>query len=136
MSEQKYYVFQKSLDGKKIVSQLVRCKFMSENAEFVPVIQTESGRYENSFSEFTKIDLENIRLGVLLKIDRVKTFDVDLLSSSIDEIERVLIGNKSDEVNAVYLKNAIRFIKTYINGIEENKEWINPLIELVPVEEE
>ena len=48
-------------------------------------------------------------------------FDVDLLSSSIDEIERVLIGNKSDEVNTIYLKNAIRFIKTYINGIEENK---------------
>ena len=62
-------------------------------------------------------------------------FDVDLLSSSIDEIERVLIGNKSDEVNAVYLKNAIRFIKTHINGMEENKEWINQIIELVPVDE-
>ena len=53
MSEQKYYVFQKSLYGKKIVFQLVRCKFMSRDAKFVQ-IKTKSGRYENSFSEFTK----------------------------------------------------------------------------------
>lgn len=73
----------------------------------------------------------------LVVVPRIGTdyFDVDLLSSSIDEIERVLIGNKSDEVNAVYLKNAIRFIKTHINGMEENKEWINQIIELVPVDE-
>lgn len=73
----------------------------------------------------------------LVEVPRIGTdyFDVDLLSSSIDEIERVLIGNKSDEVNAVYLKNAIRFIKTHINGMEENKEWINQIIELVPVDE-
>lgn len=48
MSEQKYYVFQKSVDGKKIVFQLVRCKFMSRDAKFVQ-IKTKSGRYENSF---------------------------------------------------------------------------------------
>ena len=67
MSEQKYYVFQKSLDCKKIVSQLVRCKFMSENAEFVPVIQSESGRYENSFSEFSKSELSKIMDGALYR---------------------------------------------------------------------
>ena len=67
MSEQKYYVFQKSLDGKEIVSQLVRLKFMSENAEFVPVIQYESGRYENSFSEFSKSELSKIMDGALYR---------------------------------------------------------------------
>lgn len=94
MSEQKYYVFQKSVDGKKIVSQLVRCKFMSENAEFVPVIQSESGRYENSFSEFTKSELPKIMDGALM-------------SGHEKNIYCVLLGCE---------------------------EWINPLIELVPVE--
>lgn len=96
MSEQKYYVFQKSVDGKKIVSQLVRCKFMSENTEFVPVIKSESGRYENSFSEFTKIELAKIKNGALYR------------------------GHEKN-------------IYCVLLGCEE---WINPLIELVPVEDD
>jgi len=96
MSEQKYYVFQKSLDGKKIVSQLVRCKFMSENAEFVPVIHSESGRYENSFSKFTKIELEKMMDGALYK-----------------------------RADWVMDDKTCRWLY----------EWINPLIELVPIYE-
>lgn len=90
MSEQKYYVFQKSVDGKERVSQLVRCKFMSENAEFMPVSKSKSCRYENSFSEFTKIDLTKISDGALY--------------------QEPFLGE---------------------TGIQP--EWINPLIELVPV---
>ena len=107
MSEQKYYVFQKSVDGKKIVSQLVRCKFMSENAEFVPVIQSESGRYENSFSEFTKIELAKIGNSALYK--------------------------RADYCEFMELpQDWVMNDKTY----KWLCEWINPLIELVPVEEE
>ena len=91
MSEQKYYVFQKSVDGKKIVSQLVRCKFMGENAKFVPLSNSKSGRYENSFSELTKIELAKMGNGALYR--------------------QPFLGE---------------------TGIQP--EWINPLIELVPVE--
>ena len=112
MSEQKYYVFQKSVDGKKIVSQLVRCKFMSENAEFVPVIQSESGRYENSFSEFTKKELSEMMDGALYKeMKDVVEYRTDTL------IESNTGWSFTDEI---------------IGDIE----WINLLIELVPVEEE
>ena len=93
MSEQKYYVFQKSLDGKKIVSQLVRYKLMSVDAKFVSVSRNKSGRYENSFSEFTKIELAKIGNGALYR--------------------QPFLGE---------------------TGIQ--LEWINPLIELVKIEEE
>lgn len=36
------------------------------------------------------------------------------LEAAIDEIERVLIGNKSRDVEEVYLNNAIRFIKEHL----------------------
>ena len=91
MSEQKYYVFQKSVDGKEIVSQLVRFKFMGENAKFMPVSKSKSCRYENSFSEFTKIELAKIGNGALYR-------------------------------------------KPFLGETGIQPEWINPLIELVPVE--
>ncbi len=91
MSEQKYYVFQKSLDGKKIVSQLVRYKFMSRYVKFVP-IKTKSGRYENSFSKFTKSELAEIMDGALYR-------------------------------------------KPFLGETGIQPEWINPLIELVHVED-
>ena len=72
MSEQKYYVFQKSLDGKKIVSQLVRYKLTSEGGKFVSVSKSKSGRYENSFSEFTKSELAKIGNGALYSVDDIK----------------------------------------------------------------
>ena len=93
MSEQKYYVFQKSLVGKKIVSQLVRCKLMSEGGKFVSVSRNKSGRYENRFSEFTKSELAKIMDGALYR-------------------------------------------KPFLGETGIQPEWINPLIELVPVEEE
>ena len=92
MSEQKYYVFQKSVDGKEIVSQLVRFKFMGENAKFMPVSKSKNCRYENSFSEFTKIELAKIGNGALYR--------------------EPFLGE---------------------TGIQP--EWINPLIELVPIYE-
>ena len=105
MSEQKYYVFQKSLDGKKIVSQLVRYKLMNEGAKFVSVSRNKSGRYENSFSEFTKIELAKIGNGALY----TQTLSKDCMTP-----------------DHVY----------YVSGEEIVSEWINPLIELVKIEEE
>lgn len=105
MSEQKYYVFQKSLDGKKIVSQLVRYKLMSEDAKFVSVSRNKIGRYENRFSEFTKSELAEIMDGSLY----TQTLSKDCMTP-----------------DHVY----------YGSGEEIVSEWINPLIELVPVEEE
>ncbi len=93
MSEQKYYVFQKSLVGKKIVSQLVRYKLMSEDAKFVSVSRNKSGRYENRFSEFTKSELAKIMDGALYR-------------------------------------------KPFLGETGIQPEWINPLIELVPVEDD
>ena len=105
MSEQKYYVFQKSVDGKEIVSQLVRFKFMGENAKFMPVSKSKSCRYENSFSEFTKIELAKIGNGALY----TQTLSKDCMTP-----------------DHVY----------YGSGEEIVSEWINPLIELVPVEDD
>ena len=105
MSEQKYYVFQKSLDGKKIVSQLVRYKLMNEGAKFVSVSRNKSGRYENSFSEFTKIELAKIMDGAVY----TQTLSKDCMTP-----------------DHVY----------YGSGEEIVSEWINPLIELIQVEEE
>ena len=105
MSEQKYYVFQKSLVGKKIVSQLVRFKFMGENAKFMPVSKSKSCRYENSFSELTKSELAEIMDGALY----TQTLSKDCMTP-----------------DHVY----------YGSGEEIVSEWTNPLIELIPVEEE
>ena len=93
MSEQKYYVFQKSLDGKKIVSQLVRYKLMNVDAKFVSVSRNKSGRYENRFSEFTKSELAKIMDGALYR-------------------------------------------KPFLGETGIQPEWINPLIELVQIDEE
>ena len=103
MSEQKYYVFQKSLVSKKIVSQLVRYKLTSEGGKFVSVSRNKSGRYENRFSEFTKIELAKIGNGALY---------TQTLSKDCIQPDQVYYGS----------------------GEEIVSEWINPLIELVPVE--
>ena len=107
MSEQKYYVFQKLLDGKKIVSQLVRYKLMSVDAKFVSVSRNKSGRYENRFSEFTKIELAKIGNGALYKrADYCEFMELPPDWVMNDKTDRWLC------------------------------EWINPLIELVPVEDD
>ena len=54
----------------------------------------------------------------------------ELLDSAIDEIERVLLGNKDRSVEEVYLKNAIRFIREFSSQspLNDNKKdlvvWI------------
>lgn len=54
----------------------------------------------------------------------------ELLDAAIDEIERVLIGNKDRNTEEVYLKNAIRHIREYGSQpqLNENQqivlEWL------------
>ena len=112
MSEQKYYVFQKSLDGKKIVSQLVRYKLMSVDAKFVSVSRNKSGRYENSFSKFTKTELSKIMDGALYKQRDCLPFQW------------------------LYSREQLRNdLGWEYNETIDKWEWKNQLIELVPVEE-
>lgn len=120
MSEQKYYVFQKSLDGKKIVSQLVRFKFMGENAKFMPVSKSKSCRYENSFSEFTKSELAKIMDGVLYRTF-AHQFDPELAE------ELYKLGYRTTQTTEEWIEARYEFDNIW--------EWINPLIELVPVDE-
>lgn len=47
----------------------------------------------------------------------------ELLDDAIKEIERVLVGNKSKDVEEVYLRNAIRFIKQSKPEIAEEQAW-------------
>ena len=105
MSEQKYYVFKKSVNCKKVVSQLVRFKFMGRDGKFMPLSNSKSGRYENSFSEFTKKELSEMMDGALYK----RADYCEFMELPPDWV----MNDKND-----------RWLC----------EWINPLIELVPVE--
>ena len=121
MSEQKYYVFQKSLVGKKIVSQLVRYKLMSEDAKFVSVSRNKSGRYENRFSEFTKSELGKIMGGVFYR-----TFIHQFNPELAEELYK--LGYKTTQTTEEWIGARYEFDNIW--------EWINPLIELVKIEEE
>ncbi|WP_321388693.1 hypothetical protein [uncultured Enterococcus sp.] len=47
----------------------------------------------------------------------------ELLEAAISEIDRVLIGNKSSDVNKIYLNNAKRFIKeSMVDEVIENQK--------------
>ena len=47
----------------------------------------------------------------------------ELLEAAISEIDRVLIGNKSPDVNEIYLNNAKRFIKeSMVDEVIENQK--------------
>ncbi|WP_321388976.1 hypothetical protein [uncultured Enterococcus sp.] len=47
----------------------------------------------------------------------------ELLEAAISEIDRVLIGNKSSDVNEIYLNNAKRFIKeSMVDEVIENQK--------------
>lgn len=50
----------------------------------------------------------------------------ELLDAAIDEIERVLIGNKDRNTEEVYLKNAIRHIREYDSQpqLNENQQIV------------
>ena len=63
--------------------------------------------------------------------------DFSLLDSAIDEMERVLLGNKPREAEEIYLQNAIDFIERFINQlIEESKLNENQQIVLNWLKEE
>ncbi|MDN3202206.1 hypothetical protein P0E66_13830 [Enterococcus faecalis] len=47
--------------------------------------------------------------------------DFSLLDSAIDEMERVLLGNKPREAEEIYLQNAIDFIERFKKQPELNK---------------
>ena len=46
---------------------------------------------------------------------------MNYLNAAIEEIERALLNNKSDEVKEVYLRNAIRFIEEVQRKLEERE---------------
>lgn len=50
----------------------------------------------------------------IVKVEYSDSERIRLLKSSIDEIKRALIGNKSSETNEIYLRNAVRFIEKVI----------------------
>ncbi|HBI1976670.1 TPA: hypothetical protein I0H40_RS14735 [Enterococcus faecalis] len=63
--------------------------------------------------------------------------DFSLLDSAIDEMERVLLGNKPREAEEIYLQNAIDFIERFIKQlIEESKLNENQQIVLNRLENE
>lgn len=63
--------------------------------------------------------------------------DFSLLDSAIDEMERVLLGNKPREAEEIYLQNAIDFIERFIKQlIEESKLNENQQIVLNWLKEE
>ncbi|MDU5407105.1 MAG: hypothetical protein E6103_13115 [Enterococcus faecalis] len=63
--------------------------------------------------------------------------DFSLLDSEIDEMERVLLGNKPREAEEIYLQNAIDFIERFIKQlIEESKLNENQQIVLNWLKEE
>ncbi|EGO8428676.1 hypothetical protein ER576_11730 [Enterococcus faecalis] len=47
--------------------------------------------------------------------------DFSLLDSAIDEMERVLLGNKPREAEEIYLQNAINFIERFKKQPELNE---------------
>lgn len=80
----------------------------------------ENLKMEDDYIEW-KID-ELVFLLMAKEETTVKSLEdetIRLLKSSIDEIERVLLGNKNQEVNKIYLHNAVGFIR---KAISEDKE--------------
>nr|DAI05867.1 MAG TPA: hypothetical protein [Herelleviridae sp.] len=47
------------------------------------------------------------------------------LESAVDEIERVLLGNKGRDTEEVYLNNAIRYIKKELKKKEIAPTWLS-----------
>lgn len=116
MSEQKYYVFLSPLDnGKKPFYQLIKHGFMGELVGFAKCkTKNKDGRYENKYSKFTKTELAEIMDGSLYK--QTHAFPFSGYYGSDESL--------SQQYNWSYNFEIKRW------------EWKNPLIELVPVEEE
>lgn len=108
MSEKKYYVFLSPLNnGNKPFFQLVSFGFMAELFGFAKCnTKNKNGRYENKYSRFTKSELAEIMSGAILK--------------------RIPGGTPLDELGKD---------KSCYVWIDDCNYWINPLIELVPMED-
>ena len=108
MSEKKYYVFLSPLNnGNKPFFQLVSFGFMAELFGFAKCnTKNKNGRYENKYSKFTKSELAEIKDGAFYK----KAAYCEFMELPPDWEMR-------DEKDKWLC------------------EWINPLIELVPVED-
>lgn len=108
MSEKKYYVFLSPLNnGNKPFFQLVSFGFMAELFGFAKCnTKNKNGRYENKYSRFTKSELAEIKDGMFLK--------------------RIPGGTPLDDLGKD---------KSYYVWLDDCNYWINPLIELVPVED-
>ena len=84
------------------------------------VSRNKSGRYENSFSEFTKSELGKIMGGVLYR-----TFAHQFDPQLAEELYK--LGYRTTQTTEEWIEARYEFDNIW--------EWINPLIELVPVED-
>ncbi|USI64758.1 hypothetical protein LMK05_07885 [Lactococcus petauri] len=109
MSEQKYYVFLSPLgNGNKPFYQFIKHGFMGELVGCAKCnTKNKDGRYENKYSRFTKSELAEIMDGAILK--------------------KIPGGTPLDDLEKD---------RSHYRWIDDCNYWINPLIELVPVEEE
>ena len=122
MSDKKYYVFLSPLNnGNKPFFQLVRFGFMAELFGFAKCnTKNKNGRYENKYSKFTKSELAEIMDGVLYR-----TFTHQFNPELAEELYK--LGYKTTQTTEEWIEDRYEFDNIW--------EWINPLIELVPVED-
>ena len=123
MIEKKYYVFLSPLNnGNKPFFQLVSFGFMAELFGFAKCnTKNKNGRYENKYSKFTKSELAEIMDGVLYR-----TFTHQFNPELAKELYK--LGYKTTQTTKEWIEARYEFDNIW--------EWINPIIELVPVEEE
>ena len=122
MSEKKYYVFLSPLNnGNKPFFQLVSFGFMAELFGFAKCnTKNKNGRYENKYSRFTKSELAEIMDGVLYR-----TFNHQFHPQLAEELYK--LGYRTTQTTEEWIEARCEFDNIW--------EWINPLIELVPVED-
>ncbi|AGV73771.1 hypothetical protein [Lactococcus cremoris] len=115
MSEKMYYVFLSPLNnGNKPFFQLISHGFMGELVSFTKCnTKNKDGRYENKYSRFTKSELAEIMGGALYRLPVIQYNSGRICPN--EEIESDTMGK--------------------FGQITRYPEWINPLIELVPVED-
>lgn len=109
MSEQKYFIFLSPLNnGIKPFYQLIKHGFMGELVSFVQYKpQNKDGRYKNKYYRFTKSELVEIMDGAILK--------------------KIPGGTPLGDLEKD---------KTHYHWIDDCNYWVNPLVELVPVDDE
>ena len=122
MSDKKYYVFLSPLNnGNKPFFQLVSYGFMGKLVGFAKCnTKNKNGRYENKYSRFTKSELAEIMDGVLYR-----TFTHQFHPQLAEELYK--LGYRTTQTTEEWIEARYEFDNIW--------EWINPLIELVPVED-